>query len=566
MWWEYSVFSFLNLPEKLNNTFSMKSKFQTYINNLKYDLPAGLVVFLVAIPLCLGIALASGAPLFAGIIAGMVGGVVVGMASGSQLGVSGPAAGLTVIVLGAIQTLGYEVFLLAVVLAGIFQIALGYLKAGVIGYYFPSSVIKGMLAGIGVIIILKQIPHAFGYDADYEGDLAFQQPDGENTFSELFTMLDYISPGAVIITLVALAIMLLWERPFMKRFKFTQIIQGPLVAVAAGVVLNIIFQASEGLALNADQLVALPVADSIPGFFQQFTFPDFANVLNGQIIITAATLAVVASLESLLSVEAVDKLDPHKRVTPTNRELKAQGLGNIVSGLIGGLPVTQVIIRSSTNVQSGGQTKISAVFHGLLILLTVMFIPQVLNMVPLATLAAVLLLVGYKLAKVSLFKTMYQKGWSQFIPFIVTIVGIVFTDLLIGIALGLVVAVYFVLYNNYKKPYFFHSEDQEQDQPIRLKLAEDVTFLNKASILQTLHHIPEGRDVIIDGSRTVNIDQDVLEIFEDFKTTAEEREIQLHFVGLDRLGMDGHPVDAFKKQIKEEKVEREEVPYSQVNY
>ncbi|MCB0579495.1 MAG: SulP family inorganic anion transporter [Phaeodactylibacter sp.] len=504
-----------------------------YFKNLKYDLPASIVVFLVALPLCLGIALASGAPLFSGIIAGIVGGIAVGFVSGSQIGVSGPAAGLAVIVLTAIQDLGtFEIFLLAVVIAGVFQMLLGFAKAGIIGYYFPSSVIKGMLSGIGIIIILKQIPHALGYDKDYEGNLSFAQPDGHNTLSELYYMLDFVSPGAIVIALLSLAILILWEQPFMKKRSFTQIIQGPLVVVVLGILLNLAFQSMPQFALRPDQIVSIPVADSLAGFFGLFTFPDFSQIANPQIYITAMTIAVVASLETLLCVEATDKLDPHKRVTPTNRELKAQGLGNMLSGLVGGLPVTQVIVRSSANIQSGGRTKASAIIHGFILLIAAMSIPHLLNLIPLSSLAAVLFVVGYKLAKPALFKKMYQQGRAQFVPFMVTILGIVFTDLLAGIGMGLVVAIFYLLYNNYKKPYFFYPEKHEEGAPIRFELAEDVTFLNKASILQTLNHLPENSKVIIDATNTVDIDLDVIEIIEDFRENAKYRNIELEIRGL----------------------------------
>lgn len=500
-------------------------------NHLKSDIPASIVVFLVAVPLCLGIALASGAPLFSGIIAGIVGGIIVGAFSGSQLGVSGPAAGLAVIVLTAIQDLGaFEIFLLAVFLSGIIQVALGFAKAGIIGYYFPSSVIKGMLAGIGVIIILKQIPHAVGYDKDYEGSLAFNNPDGHNTFSELMYMMEAITPGALIIAVLSMAILILWERPFMKKISLFKIVQGPLVVVALGIILNLVFASTGNLSLSSEQLVNIPVAESLSGFFGQFTFPDFSQLTNPAIYMTAVTIAVVASLETLLCLEATDKLDPHKRVTPANQELKAQGIGNMISGLIGGLPVTQVIVRSSTNIQSGGQTKMAAIIHGMLLLGCAMAIPNILNLIPLSSLAAILFVVGYKLAKPVLFKEMYRLGWSHFVPFVVTIVGIVLTDLLVGIGLGLVVAIFFVLYNNYKRPYLFKDSEYKAGEPIRLELAEDVTFLHKANILKTLSQIPDNSTVIIDASRSINIDQDVIEIIEDFKASAKYRSIEVQSI------------------------------------
>lgn len=504
---------------------------KSFLSNLKYDIPASIVVFLVAVPLCLGIALASGAPLFSGIIAGIIGGIVVGALSGSQLGVSGPAAGLAVIVLTAINELGaFEIFLMAVVLGGIFQVLLGFAKAGIIGYYFPSSVIKGMLSGIGIIIILKQIPHAFGYDKDYEGSLAFASQDGQNTLSQLYYMFEAISPGALIITLISMAILILWEQPFMKKIKLFQIVQGPLIVVGAGILLNLFFQGMANFALRADQMVAIPVPETIGGFFTQFTFPDFSQITNSAVWITGLTIAVVASLETLLCLEATDKLDPFKRVSPANQELKAQGIGNIISGLIGGLPITQVIVRSSTNIQSGGRTKMSAIFHGFILLGCAMLIPVVLNLIPLASLAAILFLVGYKLAKPALFKQMYALGKRHFVPFIVTILGIVFTDLLMGIGIGLMVAVFYILYNNYKKPFLFESDKHIKDGTIRLELSEDVTFINKASIQRTLSQIPDGAKVIIDASKSINIDEDVVEIIEEFKMNAAYRGIELELI------------------------------------
>lgn len=526
------------------------------LNNLKHDFPASIVVFLVAVPLCLGIALASGAPLFSGIIAGIVGGIVVGVLSGSQLGVSGPAAGLAVIVLTAIQDLGsFQIFLVAVMLAGLIQLALGYVKAGIIGYYFPSSVIKGMLAGIGVIIFLKQIPHAFGYDKDYEGSVTFAQPDGHNTLSELYYMFEAITPGALIITAVCLAILILWERPFMKKQRIFQLIQGPLVAVVAGILLNQVFKSSATLNLAPEHLVSIPVSESLSGFFGQFTFPDFSQITNGAVWVTAFTIAVVASLETLLCLEATDKLDPYKRIAPANRELKAQGVGNFISGLIGGLPVTQVIVRSSTNIQSGGRTKSSAIIHGFLLLISAMIIPFVLNMIPLASLAAILFLVGYKLAKPTLFKQMYKLGWAQFVPFIVTILGIVFTDLLIGITMGMVVAIFYILRNNYKKPYFFNPEEHKEGEPIRITLAEDVTFLNKADIMQTLNHLPTDSKVIIDASKSINIDQDVQEIIADFKESTRLKNIDLTIIGWKESGKQRNPVKKFTSAVNNGQVD-----------
>lgn len=506
--------------------------------NLRHDLPASIVVFLVAVPLCLGIALASGAPLFAGIIAGIIGGIVVGALSGSPLGVSGPAAGLAVIVLTAINELGsFQVFLLAVVLGGIFQLILGLVRAGIIGYYFPSSVIKGMLSGIGIIIILKQLPHAVGYDKEFEGSLTFLQADGHNTLSELYYMLGAISPGATIITLISIAILVLWEQAFIKKIRLFQIIQGPLLVVALGIVLNLLFQNIGGLSLNAEQIVAIPVPADLSGFFGQFMFPDFSAISNPAVWITGITIAVVASLETLLCLDATDKLDPQKRVSPANRELKAQGIGNILSGLIGGLPITQVIVRSSTNIQSGGRTKMSAIFHGVILLVCAMAIPAVLNLIPLASLAAILFLVGYKLAKPALFKSVYAQGQAQFVPFVATILGIVFTDLLMGIGIGMAFAIFYILFNMYKKPFLFETDQHIQDGQLHLELAEDVTFINKASIERTLSQIPNQTKVIIDATKTINIDPDVVEIIEDFQTSAESRMIDVEILERKRKGV-----------------------------
>ena len=503
------------------------------LKNLKNDIPASIVVFLVAMPLCLGIAMASGAPLFAGLLSGIIGGIIVGALSGSPLGVSGPAAGLAVIVLNAITSLGgFEIFLVAVIIAGILQVIMGFAKAGIIAYFFPSSVIHGMLAGIGVIIFLKQIPHAFGYDKDPEGDLTFIQADGHNTFDELINMLDYISPGVLIISAVSLFILILWDTTLFKKLKFTKLVQGPLVAVIVGIILNVVFSSIPELAISSDHLVSVPIPESINGFFSNFTLPDFKALSNPDVYVTAIVIAVVASLETLLCVEASDKQDTLKRVTPTNRELKAQGIGNIIAGFIGGLPVTQVIVRSSANQQSGGKTKASTIIHGILLLLSIVAIPNVLNLIPLGVLAAILFVVGYKLAKPALFKKMYSQGLGQFIPFVVTIIGIVFTDLLMGIALGMVVAIFIILRNNFKVPYKMQSKNLVGKEEIRIVLSEDVTFLNKASILKSLAEIPDNTHVIIDATQNHFIHHDVIEIIENFEISAKIRNIKLEVIDL----------------------------------
>lgn len=493
-------------------------------SDLKSDLPASIVVFFVAVPLCLGIALASGAPLFAGIIAGIVGGIVVGAASGSALGVSGPAAGLAVIVVSAIGTLGgsWQTFLLAVVVAGFIQLAAGYLKLGAIAYYFPSSVIKGMLTGIGLLIILKQLPHAVGYDKDFEGDESFRPLGGENTFEALQSMFGAFAPGAALVTVISMFILLLWDNVLIKKHKVFGIINGPLVTVLAGILIHFLYQKNLlPFSLSETQVVRIPVASSVGEFFGQFTRPDFSQWRNPDVYVIAMVLAVVASLETLLCVEATDKMDPQKRVTPTNRELKAQGLGNIVSGLIGGLPLTQVIVRSSANITFGGKTKLSAILHGCFLLLSAVTIPGLLNMIPLATLASILFVVGYKLAKPALFKQIYKLGWEQFIPFAVTVIAIILTDLLKGIGIGMAVAIFFLLRNNYLNSYHRLHDETSADRLHTIVLSEEVSFLNKGSLLGMLNSIPHNSTVVIDGTRSKCIDYDVVEIIQNFQTHAK---------------------------------------------
>ena len=500
--------------------------------HLKSDLPAGIVVFLVAVPLCLGIALASGAPFFSGMIAGIIGGIVIGFMSNSHLSVSGPAAGLAAIVLASITKLGaFETFLLAVVLAGLIQLILGFIKAGAIANYFPSSVIKGMLTAIGIIIILKQIPHAFGYDADAEGDLKFLQIDGENTFSAFINAVSKINLGATLIALISLGILILWERPFFK--KKLKLLPGGLVAVIAAVVLNEIFiRGGNSLAVTGDHLVNVPVAGSFSEFLGFFTLPDFSQLRNPQVYIVALTIAAVASIETLLCVEAVDKLDPQKRATSPNRELLAQGVGNTISGLIGGLPITSVIVRSSANVNAQARTKMSTIIHGFLILFCVTLIPVVLNKIPLAALAAILLMTGYKLCNPALFKKMFAIGKYQWVPFVVTVIAIVFTDLLTGVGIGLLVSTLALLYGNYKNSYYFHKEKHVEGESILIHLSEEVSFLNKASIKLTLEHLPANSTVIIDAYDSQYIDHDVLELIKDFQEVqAPQKNINCKTVG-----------------------------------
>ncbi len=508
----------------------MKSVNGISLKNLSSDLPSGLVVFLVALPLCLGISLASGAPLLSGVIAGIVGGIVVSLLSGSQLSVSGPAAGLTVIVLNGITKLGsFEAFQLAVVIAGVLQLVLGFLKAGIIGHYFPSSVIKGMLAAIGLTLILKQIPHFLGADKDFFGEMEFFQFDGRNTFTEMGYAFEHIEKGALIVGAISLLIIILWDNPRLKKYAVFKLVPSALIAVLAALGLNYFFKTSApGLTIGTEHLVQLPAMNSWDKLVSQLSQPDWSAFRNADVYILAVTIAIIASLETLLSVEAVDRMDPLKRVTPTNRELKAQGAGNFISGLLGGLPMTAVIVRSSANINSGAKTKVSAFFHGILLVVSVLFLSPFLNQIPLSALAAVLLVVGFKLTKPALYASQFKLGWEQFIPFIVTILAILFTDLLIGISIGLAVGVFFILKANYKTPYFFHKEKHHEGEVIRLQLSENVSFLNKASILLTLHHIPDNSEIIVDGSKSTFIDYDVLDAIQNFKINAHERNIRLH--------------------------------------
>lgn len=500
----------------------------------KSDLPASIVVFFVAVPLCLGIALASGAPLFAGIIAGIVGGIVVGIASGSPLGVSGPAAGLAVIVLTSIATLGsWPAFLLAVVLAGIIQLIMGFARAGFIAYFFPSSVIKGMLTGIGLLIILKQIPHALGWDKVMEGDDAFIQADGENTFSEIFKAFNFVTPGAVLIAGISITLLILWDQVLTKKHRIFQLLQGPIVVVILGIGMNYLFQTGAlNFTLAADQVVRLPVANNLTEFFNQFTFPDFSAISNFKVWEVAFVLAIVASLETLLCVEATDKMDPYKRVTPTNRELKAQGLGNVISGLIGGLPITQVIVRSSANISFGGKTKMSSILHGVFLLISAITIAKLLNMIPLASLAAILIMVGYKLAKPALFKQMYKLGWEQFVPFTATVLGILTTDLLKGIIIGIIFGIFYTLRHSYRNSH--HMKDvvttENGHEVHHLVLAEEVSFFNKASVIQALENIPANSKVIIDCTKSKSIAYDVVEIIQNYRSHAKLKNISIETI------------------------------------
>lgn len=497
---------------------------------LSQNFASGLVVFLVALPLCLGIALASGAPPLSGVIAGIIGGIVVGVLSNSNISVSGPAAGLTAIVLTAITDLGaFELFLCAGLIAGILQLVLGFIRAGSISNYFPNNVIEGMLAGIGIIIILKQIPHALGFDSDnMSSETLFENGINFNYFNEVFAA---IHPGAIIVTIVSVVILLTWENvPALRRIKM---LPGALVAVIAGILLNQLFVSSgSSLAITADHLVTLPVPQSAEDFKNLITMPNFEGFLNTKVWIVGATIAIVASIETLLCIEASDRLDTKRRITDTNLELKAQGIGNLLSSLIGGLPMTSVVVRSSANANAGATSKSSAIIHGVLLLVCVLSIPFILNLIPLATLAAVLILVGYKLAKPATFKHFWHNGKYQFIPFVATVLAVVFTDLLKGVGIGLAISIFYILQGNMKRAYYLSREKLNDADELTIKLAEEVSFLNKAAIKKTLKNIQPGSKVIIDARTTSYITTDVLEMIQDFANVrAKEENIDVELIG-----------------------------------
>lgn len=489
------------------------------------DLSASIVVFLVALPLCLGIALGSGAPMFAGIIGGIAGGIVIGALSKSQLSVSGPAAGLTVIVAAAITKLpAFEAFLLAVVLAGVFQVLLGFLKAGIIGDYIPSSVIKGMLAAIGLILILKQIPHFLGYDANFEGDEAFEQGNRENTFSSLVSSLRHSAPLAAIIGFGSLFIQLIWDKVLVKKWNAFKLVPAPLVVVFFAVGLNLIFTNQQHpWALKDNHLVTIPVAAAFTDFLSFFTLPQFSFLSNISVWTSAITIALVASLETLINIEASDELDPYKRVTPTNHELKAQGIGNMVSGLLGGLPLTSVIVRTSANINAGARTKRSAIMHGIFLLASVAFIPGLLNYIPLSALAAVLIYTGYKLAKPSVFRKFYKSGFDQFLPFVITILAILFTDLLAGILIGIFAGLFFAFRSNFKSSVFVVNDENKY----LFRLRKDVSFLNKPILKTKLEKVPKHSYVLIDALRADFIDKDIIEVINDFLQHAHLKNIRV---------------------------------------
>ena len=489
---------------------------------LKTDLLSGMVVFLVALPLCLGIAVASGAPPFAGIICGVIAGVVVGSLSSSNVSVSGPAAGLIAIILVAVTDLGYETFLVAVIIAGLIQLTLGFAKAGTISSYFPTAVIEGMLVAIGIIIIKKELPHAIGYDKAHEGDwFALENGPGSGYFTEIINSINYTHVGAVIITLVSLAILIAFNKiSFLKKIKA---LPGALVVVVVGIIINELFKSTGSrLAISQEHLVTLPTASSFSEFFGQFSTPNFSGFANPNVWIVGVTIAIVASIETLLCLEAGDKMDPLKRYSSANTELKAQGIGNMLSGLVGGLPMTSVIVRTTANINAGAKTKLSAIAHGIFLLLAVVAIPFLLNKIPMASLAAILIMIGLRLASPKIFKHMWHTGKYQFIPFIATVIAVVLTDLLKGVGIGLAVSIFFILKGNMKLAYFFKKQEHHEGETIHIDLAQEVSFLNKAAIKQTLAHLPKNSKVVIDAANTVYIDYDVLELIRDFLTVGSK--------------------------------------------
>ncbi len=498
------------------------------------DISAGLVVFLVALPLCLGIAMASDAPLFSGILSGIVGGIVVGLISGSHTSVSGPAAGLTTVVAAQLAILGsFEAFLLALVLAGLLQIVLGMVRAGAIADFVPSSVIKGLLAAIGLILILKQIPHLLGHDPDPSGEMSFHQPDKANTFSELLQTLYDLHIGAALIGILSLALLFAWGKS--QRLSRSPI-PAPLVVVVLGILGGFIFDVfatGTRWQIGDSHLVQVPLADSAGELLKFFQFPDVSHITNPAVFTAAITLALVASLETLLNLEAVDKIDPSRRVSPPNRELIAQGVGNVTAGLIGGIPVTSVIIRSSVNINTGAKTKLSTILHGILLLVSVTFFAVWLNRIPLSALAAILIATGLKLASPKLFRQMWEQGLNMFLPFITTVVMILVTDLLVGVMIGLAVSIAFILRSNQRKPLRRILEKHVGDEVLRIELSNQVSFLSRLTLSNAFNEVPPSSHVMIDARRTDYIDPDVLSLIVEFQDEiAPARGITVSTAGL----------------------------------
>lgn len=495
------------------------------------DIKAGVVVFLVALPLCLGIAMACNVSLFSGIIAGIVGGVIVSLFSGSKYSVSGPAAGLTAIVLAAVNELGsFQGFLAAVVFAGVFQLILGLLKAGSVANYIPNAVIKGMLAGIGIILIIKQIPHLLGYDKDPEGDEQFIQMDGENSFTELINMINFVSPGAVIIGILSFMILVIADKSFYKKDKFLSMIPGPLLVVIFGILLTISFKSNAFLSIDAQHLVNLPSINSTRDLISNLMFPDFSFANSTNFWVIVLTLGVVASLETLLGIEAIDKLDPDKNESNTNQELLAQGVGNITCGFLGGLPITSVIVRSSANINAGAKSKVSTIFHAILLLVSIVFLPNILSLIPNASLASILIATGFKLTKITIFKEQWKIGLEQFIPFVITIVVMLFTDLLKGVCVGILISVVYIIRDNIKFSFELSSDTIDGQLYYLIKLPQHVTFFNKGYLMNCFKNIKSNSKVIIDGSINKKINRDAKDVIDDFIDTSKKRKINVELI------------------------------------
>ncbi|PKQ44773.1 bifunctional SulP family inorganic anion transporter/carbonic anhydrase [Confluentibacter flavum] len=543
------------------NRQQFQDDYRSMFSKLDKDIPAGIVVFLVALPLCLGIALASGAPLISGLISGIIGGVVIGYLSKSGTSISGPAASVSAVVLLAIKDLGsFQLFLGALIIAGIIQVVLGVVKAGILADYMPKSIIKGLLAGIGIILILSQLPYTIGYEFDKSKTLIYSEDYWSNVLYMLSEFLNAFTIGAIVISIISLGILIYWDKTPLKNFK---LIPPALVVVILGVLLNQLFKyALPFLYLDGIHLVNIPEVDSIRTFF---TFPDFTGYNKPKVWTTALTIAIIASISTLLNIEATDNIDKLKRRTPPNRELIAQGIGNTLSGFLGGIAITSVIVRSSVNIEAGAQTKLSTIIHGFLLLLSVLFLSHVLNLIPLASLAAILLVVGYKLASVSVFKNLYKRGWNQFLPFVLTVVFIVVTDVLTGVLIGSALSIFFLLRSNYYNPFYIENIKYIQDEVIKLELSNEVSFFNKASIRNTLWSVPDNSKVLIDATFTSYIDPDVIDILNDFQNTvAVDHNIDVNIIGLKDSYVLGEEIDFYKKtkaEIKAKTTPKEILEY-----
>jgi MFS superfamily sulfate permease-like transporter len=498
------------------------------------DLRSGLVVFLVALPLCLGVALASKAPVISGLFAGTIGGIVIGIISNSHISVSGPAAGLTAVMAASLATLNsYHLLVLAVFIAGFIQLIFGFLRAGSISNYIPSAAIKGMLFGIGIILIIKQIPHFFGYDNDPEGDLDFFQVDGENSFSEMINALNFICPPSLIVGILSIAILLVWEFKCVKSHRILKQIPAPLLVVAMGITCAWLFSKYGGVwIIDRQHMVDFPEPLKATNWHSLFFWPDFNGFKNPAVYKIAFVIAAVASIETLLCIEAVDKLDPKKNITNTNRELVAQGIGNMVSGLIGGLPVTSVIVRSSANLNAGAKTKWSTIIHGILLAVTMVFIPGILMMIPNSCLAAILIVTGYKLARISIFVSVYREGWKYFLPFATTIITMLFSDLLIGIGCGMIVSFIFILLENMAIPFEVDEENFEGKKHTLVRVSQHITFLHKGRFANTLKNLPENSILTVDARKTTYMDRDVTELLNEFQSRAKQKNIQTHYINI----------------------------------